>query len=186
MTAQPELKIAIPLTKREAIETELRHDADRSDREIARIVGCDHKTVAARRREMGISPTLGNSPAIPSEREFRDMLVRGAKDFDAKFPPASAEERVDRMISDGVINYASAGSGGSGEKDAAPEDEGVTVLCPRQLEITVHFNEDADAVLRQANWPDDDDTIIIRRDNVPDFIDRLTDALGIPSIGRSG
>ncbi len=64
------------------------------------------------------------------------------------------------------------------------KDDGVTVLCPAQWEITIHFNEEGDAVLRQTNWPEDDDTIIIRRDNISEFIDRLTDALGIPTFGR--
>jgi hypothetical protein len=63
-------------------------------------------------------------------------------------------------------------------------DEGVTLLCPAQWEVTIHFNEEGDAVLRQTNWPEDDDTIIVRRDNIAVFIDKLTDALGIPSFGR--
>jgi hypothetical protein len=189
---QPELEIAAPPTKRAAIESELHNDANRSDREIARVVGCDHKTVAARRREMGIAPPLGNSPPT-SPREFRDMLVKGTKEFDAKFQPESAEECVDRMIAEEKISYATAGSGGQGavrgkDDNAQPssvaDDEGVTMLCPAQWETTIHFNEAGDAVLCQKNWPDDDATIIIRRDNIPDFIDRLTDALGIPSFGR--
>jgi hypothetical protein len=35
--------------KRALIESELRKDSSRSDREIARIVGCDHKTVGSAR-----------------------------------------------------------------------------------------------------------------------------------------
>jgi hypothetical protein len=59
------------------------------------------------------------------------------------------------------------------------------VLCARQHEITVHFNEAGDLVLIQSAWLDDDVAIVISRANIPDFIDRLTDALGIPSIGGS-
>jgi hypothetical protein len=38
--------------KRGRIEAELRKDASRSDREIARIIGCDHKTIAAHRGKL--------------------------------------------------------------------------------------------------------------------------------------
>lgn len=62
--------------------------------------------------------------------------------------------------------------------------DGVTVLCAEQSKITVEFDEHGNALLRQSEWPEDDDVILIRRDNIPDFIDRLTDALGIPSFGR--
>jgi hypothetical protein len=53
-------------TKRELIETELRTDPNRSDRKIASVVGCDHKTVGAARDRMGIAtPLAGNiSPSI--------------------------------------------------------------------------------------------------------------------------
>ena|SRR6266851_7122811 len=62
--------------------------------------------------------------------------------------------------------------------------DGVTVLCAEQSKITIEFDEHGNALLRQSEWPDDDDVILIRRDNIPDFIDRLTDALGIPTFGR--
>ncbi|MCS3896126.1 hypothetical protein M2171_005259 [Bradyrhizobium japonicum USDA 38] len=64
--------------KKAAIETELGKDSKRSDREIARVVGCDHKTVAAARERMG------NSPPTPTQR--RHMLISAAEDFSAKFP----------------------------------------------------------------------------------------------------
>jgi len=62
--------------------------------------------------------------------------------------------------------------------------DGVMVLCPQQSKITIEFDEHGNAILRQSEWPDDDDVILIQRDNIPDFIDKLTDALGIPSFGR--
>jgi hypothetical protein len=164
--------IAVPPTKRAAIESELRNDAGRSDR---------------RRREMGIAPPLGNSPP-PNPDAFRGMLVKGIEDFDAKYPQESAGECVDRMISEGKISYATAGSGGqgSGGKDdnALANDEGVTVLCAEQSKITIEFDEEGNAILRQSEWPDDDAVILIRRDNIDTFIDKLTDALGIPTFGR--
>jgi hypothetical protein len=52
--------------KHALIETEMRKDGGRSDREIARLIGCDHKTVGAARERLGIAlPLVGsNSPPI--------------------------------------------------------------------------------------------------------------------------
>jgi hypothetical protein len=52
--------------KRALIESELRKDASRSDREIARVVGhgVDHKTVSAARDRLGIASPLGNSTPL--------------------------------------------------------------------------------------------------------------------------
>jgi hypothetical protein len=55
--------------KRASIETELRKDAGRSDREIARVVGVDHKTGTAARERLGIASPLGNYSAPATWRE---------------------------------------------------------------------------------------------------------------------
>jgi hypothetical protein len=61
----------------------------------------------------------------------------------------------------------------------------VMVLCARQDKIEIAFNDDGDAVITQTSWPDEDQIIIVSHDNIETFIDKLTDALGIPSFGRS-
>ena len=60
---------------------------------------------------------------------------------------------------------------------------GPTLLCASQDKIEIVFDDEGNAAIIQSSWPDEDQTILISRDNIPDFIDRLTDALGIPSIG---
>jgi hypothetical protein len=55
------------------------------------------------------------------------------------------------------------------------------VLLPAQAKITVGWNSDGDMILRQSGWPNEDQVIIIARDYLWLFIDRLTDAMGIPS-----
>jgi hypothetical protein len=37
-------------------------------------------------------------------------------------------------------------------------------------------------ILRQSDWPNEDGVIVIARDYLWMFIDRLTDAMGVPSI----
>ena len=56
-----------------------------------------------------------------------------------------------------------------------------TVLLPAQGEITIGWNEDGGLILRQSDWPNEDAVIVIARDYIDLFIDRLTDAMGIPS-----
>jgi hypothetical protein len=63
-------------------------------------------------------------------------------------------------------------------------DGNVTVLCARQDKIDIAFNDEGDAIITQTNWPDEDQIIIVSRENIGTFIDNLTDALGIPSFGR--
>ncbi len=61
--------------------------------------------------------------------------------------------------------------------------DGPTLLCASQDKIEISFDEEGNATITQVCWPDEDQTILVSRDNIADFIDRLTDAIGIPSIG---
>lgn len=68
-------------TKQATVEAELIANPDRSDREIARVAGVDHKTVGAARGR--ISPQTGknsphNSPASPCVAATREMLFKDA------------------------------------------------------------------------------------------------------------
>jgi hypothetical protein len=58
-----------------------------------------------------------------------------------------------------------------------------TVLCAQQDEVRIAFNDDGDAILTQRNWPEEDSVIIISRENLDTFLDKLCDVLGIPSFG---
>jgi hypothetical protein len=61
--APTELPLVEQPTKRELVEEELRTNSNRSDREIGRICGVDHKTVSAARVRLGIAtPLAANSP----------------------------------------------------------------------------------------------------------------------------
>lgn len=196
--------------KRALIETELRKDVGRSDREIARIVGCDHKTVGAARERFGIAAPLGNSPARPTPTEQRHMLIEGCKDFDRKYPPGpsevrTAEEAVDNAIAKGVVNLApehekmvdAAVDQCRGailrdreerQAQAAAEDEAndEQTMIPRQREITIQFRDDTGHwVIKQKNWPDDDAEIWINEEHMTVFLDALCDRLGVGSVRGS-
>jgi hypothetical protein len=206
---------AVPLvdlpTKRELIEDALRADPQKSDRAIAKTLGVDHKTVGAARVRLGIASPQGNSPGAPTPTEHRQMLINAGKEFDAKYPQESAEEVVDRMIAEGKLNYASAGTGGQHDavvqaavdqchghvqrireerqQKAAQEDEahGEQMMIRPQREITIQFRDDTgEWVIKQKNWPDDDGVVWINEEHMQAFLDALCDRLGIGSIRGAG
>jgi len=81
--------------KRAAIESELRDDPSRSDREIGRTVGVDHKTVAKARSKIipiaspAGSPWKPETPAVEKEPEF-DPFEPGSEEMVVHHQPAIA------------------------------------------------------------------------------------------------
>lgn len=73
--------------------------------------------------------------------------------------------------------------------DAEPDADGETggewlLLVPQQSEIAMRLNRDGSASIRQREWPDDDPTIEIQKENLQQFLDGVCDVLGVPSLGR--
>jgi hypothetical protein len=76
---------------------------------------------------------------------------------------------------------------------AAPKSSGIPPseewrpLLARQFEVTIYFDDDqGEWVLTQHCGPDREQNIRIREEHVWRFLDELTDALGVPSIGKGG
>jgi hypothetical protein len=59
-----------------------------------------------------------------------------------------------------------------------------SVVLPQQLLTACYFNPNGELVIRQRRWPDDDQFIFIAPESIDTFIDKLTDIVGIPSVGR--
>jgi len=70
------------------------------------------------------------------------------------------------------------------ENETQNSNEYEQMLIESQSAVLASLNNAGDLVLTQWNWPDEDAAIIITHDNIDKFIDRLTDVLGIPSIGK--
>jgi hypothetical protein len=96
--------------------------------------------------------------------------------------PASGERECRYRQCQSVTNRHS-DQDGRNAPPAAVSSDGVTILCAQQSEITIELDEEGNAVLCQSDWPEEDDVILIRRENIPDFVDRLTAVLGVPSFG---
>ncbi|HEY8336709.1 MAG TPA: hypothetical protein VIQ05_23195 [Tardiphaga sp.] len=148
--------------KRERIEAELRADASRSDRKIAEVVGCDHKTVGAARARLGNSispdePIAGSTP---------------------KFPP-----HIDKIVETAVDQITGAKIRDRNAREAAVDEAGERnqelCLLPPRKEVTIQHDDDrGEWVFRQRNWPDEDGVISISDEDIHPFIDILTDHLG--------
>jgi hypothetical protein len=144
--------------RRAAIDTALLADPSRSDREIAQAVGCDHKTVRTRRGEIRNSPAPGNSPPEAVVGKFDE-------------PNSPPEVRNSLPAKDG--------------EEFSWDDNDDQVVLRQQQATAVYRNSAGDLVIRQQNWPDDEDSmIIIAAQCEGAFIDQLCDALGIGSAGR--
>ena len=63
-----------------------------------------------------------------------------------------------------------------------PEPDEISLLL-KQSEITITHDERlGEWIIRQKNWPDDDDEIRIIDERMNEFIDNLTREIGIPSL----
>ena len=173
--------------KQELIERELQIDASRSDRAIARIVGCDHKTVGNARAKLLPIPQSGEfdgDDEQPTLDQFRNLLVNGAKEFDEKYPPESAEQIVDRMIVEKLVEAPRAVPDGGGD-DFGSWRTNPNVVVKSQQAIAIYFNNDGDLVIRQErDWCNDEDLVVwISESFQQAFLDKLCDVMGVPTLG---
>jgi hypothetical protein len=59
-----------------------------------------------------------------------------------------------------------------------------SVVLHEQPRTAVYWNTDGQLIIRQYNWPDDDSVILIASNSIDEFIDKLTDLCGVPSVGK--
>src|SRR6516165_441096 len=145
---------------RAAIDAALTADLSRSDREIAKAVGCDHKTVAARRGEIE-NPQVGKFDDGNSSREESNSSPLPVE------AQAASEKSTSAKRDDWQFDWK--------DKEA--------VVFQQQSATAIYFNLDGDLVIRQRNWPDDDSYVVITPQCQREFLDRLCDAVGVSSFG---
>jgi len=151
-------------SKAERIELDLKADPNRSDREIGRKCGVSHHTVGRRRTELGLVGNFGGENA-----KLGSLFAQEDCPPLQDCPPGP--ENCPENCPAGKIEA----------ENSAPDEPAETVLLPAQGKITISRNENGDMILRQSDWPNEDAVIVIARDYLWTFIDRLTDQMGIPS-----
>ena len=85
-----------------------------------------------------------------------------------------------RAISEATLEGVKAG-GSSGCSNDADFDwwKDDCVVLREQHSTAIYFNAEGGLVIRQQNWPEDDDVVIITKPCIDGFMDRLCDALEI-------
>ncbi|WP_456748992.1 hypothetical protein [Bradyrhizobium sp. USDA 4470] len=125
----------------------------------------------------------GADEGTPTATERRTMLVAGLEDFDRRFPPETAEKVVDNAVASGKVSLA-----------PPQEDDGVdfswsdssSIVIREQLETAAFINMAGELVIKQRRWLDDDQTLFIAKHCIAEFIDKLTEVVGIPSVPSRG
>jgi hypothetical protein len=64
-------------------------------------------------------------------------------------------------------------------------DESLVVLR-EQPETAIYFNPEGSLVIRQRRYLEDDPYVVISAANINEFLDKLTEACGVPEMGRDG
>jgi len=179
MTLEPELAIErdVPqldtAAKRTLIEAELRKDPSRADREIARIVGCDHKTVGSARERLGIASPLGNSAGTKTREQ---LLLETMPHIDPNSPAFKAD--LQKVEAAAAIEEAR-------EKLGADEDGYHYWHIPSQARIECRALTDGGVELWQEGQHGSDEEVIIHvaAANVVMLARHMLYAAGFQNIG---
>jgi len=144
-------------TKRELLDDALRTNSNRSDREIAREIGVDHKTVGAARARLGLPSPLGNSPPV-------SPVASPGKEI-------SLGEATDKAM---AMITALTKPPAPPEWDPFEPDSDVLVV-PAQPAIAVYENTVGSITIRQpsSDSNEDDELITVRPEHVEKLIARL-------------
>ena len=62
--------------------------------------------------------------------------------------------------------------------------DGSSIILREQPATAVYFNREGSLVIRQHRWPDEDSFVYIAESSIADFLDKLTDICGVPSVGK--
>lgn len=162
--------ITKPETKAQRIESELLDNPERSDREIGRIVGCDHKTVGSARARMSELLAVNSPPIAPVSDSREELLFR-------TLPPGFREspllkEQLNRISAWTELD----------RQDPDPFKPGNPELVILSQPATiVYLNQYDQVCIRQAAESDQDDQFMrFSRENLPMLIQRLTSFLDKP------
>src|SRR5262249_950592 len=94
-------------------------------------------------------------------------------------PPTPSIENGKPGVAQPAEKDASAGT--AADFDWSDTD---SVILPEQPATACYFNPRGELGIRQKQGPDDHSFIYIAPDFISEFVDKLTDIIGIPSVGR--
>ena len=117
----------------------------------------------------------------PSASERRNLLINGVKDFDAKMPPETAAELVDRMLADGRI------SAPRSERRTTYEPTAWEGCIARQAETWVKTikegNDFSVEVVQESNAAEGTERIYVTASNAVELARSILWAAGFRAVG---
>jgi hypothetical protein len=127
-----------------------------------------------------ISEQFGIGKDAIARRVKRDCWQRG----DTNTATNARQERDNAAISDAVWPVVAHAVSRAGDDEFNWEADNIVVFheMPR---TAIYWNQNGALVIRQQRHYDDEDVFVfISPDSIGSFIDKLTDFVGIPSVGR--
>jgi hypothetical protein len=155
-------------------------DEENARREAAGDIRCQHC-------DEWFTPRTG-SGGKPAK--FCSTECRRAADAERKANAPNARQRASGMTEAEAVAYAEKAAKATLanlQRDEASDFDWRAddcVVLQEQAETAIYFNDSGGLVIRQRNWPHEDQTVIITKECIEAFHDKLCDALGIGSIGR--
>lgn len=123
------------------------------------------KLVAANAEAVELPLTSPNGDAEPTPHQRRNMLIESTKDFDAKHPPETANELVDRMVAEGKVSPtppAEAAEEDYGDFDWCRSDP--CIVLREQPATAIYLNPSDAVVIRQEKtWDREEDSFVCIR-----------------------
>ena len=113
--------------------------------------------------------------------EFRQMLINGLADFDAKVKPESAEEVVDAMLASGKVRFPGGGNSLVPVNEPEPEEEETFWCIPPQAEIEISKLPGGAVRIHQVPGPgtqSEGETITVAQNNAVALARRILWAAG--------
>jgi hypothetical protein len=68
------------------------------------------------------------------------------------------------------------------EFDWHDADNRQSLVLEEQAETAIYIGKNGHLVIRQKAWPDDDIVVLISPQCIAEFVDKLTDVVGIPTL----
>jgi hypothetical protein len=134
-----------------------------------------------------------NAPSLDfSSNTSSSSAKQRVAEYDKENPGRSTRQAVaDLGVSQTAVqNARKSGEHGCSPVTRPPKEEDFnwqddsSIIVEKQLPIAVYFNKRNELVIRQEQEDDYDAFIFIALQNIGEFIDKLTDIVGIPSVGK--
>lgn len=124
----------------------------------------------------------------PTREQLANLLRNALAEFDEKIGAPDRERRDDDRLIDAIVAARFQENSGTAFGDDIPEraadKPGTICLMPAQMEVNIRHADGGWYLTQEDPFDTEEDVIFIPDSAMMDFVDRLTDVIGIPSMGK--